>query len=277
LDVELTTAEAGRAERLSAQNPDSTDLAMRGWALVNRVHNPPGWHAAITLFERALVLDDRNVDALAGLAIAHSQLGINWVTDQPAEHHRAGESAALTAVALAPANARAHVALGRVLIGIDRGEEAVGEFELALTLDRNLPHVHGWIGMCKRFLARPEETEGHVLAALQLSPRDVAVGSWYFQIGAAALQLGQFDKAVIWLRRAVEAERTSSYRSLFLASALAHQGALPAARAAAATGLAIDPGFKIRRTIDDAPSKNPEFLAQWEMVLDGMRKAGLPE
>ena len=29
--------------------------------------------------------------------------------------------------------------------------------------------------------------------------------------------------------------------------------------------------------IDGAPSKKPKFLAQWEVVLDGMRKAGLPE
>jgi hypothetical protein len=29
--------------------------------------------------------------------------------------------------------------------------------------------------------------------------------------------------------------------------------------------------------IEGAPSKKPKFLAQWQIVLDGMRKAGLPE
>ena len=80
-----------------------------------------------------------------------------------------------------------------------------------------------------------------------------------------------------WLRRSVEAERNSIYRNAFLAAALAHQGAVVEARAAAAASLAADRDFKIRRMIDDVPSKNPKFLAQWEVVLDGMRKAGLPE
>ncbi len=103
------------------------------------------------------------------------------------------------------------------------------------------------------------------------------MGGWYFQIGASALQLGQFDKAVTWLRRSIEADRSASYGHLFLASALAHQGKLEEARAAAAAGLSIDPDFKIRRMRDGAPSRKQKFLEQWEPILEGMRHAGLPE
>ena len=277
LNVQLTAAEAGRAERLRAQNPDSTDLSLQGSALLNRGRHPTNWRTAVGLFERALSLDGDNVEALCGLSIAHSLLGINWVTDEPEQHVRAAEAAALHALALAPNNARAHFALGRVLIGTDRGEEALGEFERALALDRNMSLAHVNLAMCKRFLARPEETEAHAQAAIRLSPRDVGIGGLYFQIGAAALQLGQFEKAVTWLRRSIEADRSAPYHHLFLASALAHQGALVEARAAAAAGLAIDPNFRIRRMIDGAPSKKPKFLAQWDVVLQGMREAGLPE
>ncbi len=56
-----------------------------------------------------------------------------------------------------------------------------------------------------------------------------------------------------------------------------HQGLLEEARISAAAGLAVDPEFRIRRMIDGAPSKKPKFLAQWQVVLDGMRKAGLLE
>jgi len=133
------------------------------------------------------------------------------------------------------------------------------------------------LAMTKRFAGRPEETEGHAVTALQMSPRDVRVSAWYFQVGASALQLGQFDKAVTWLRRCNEADRSVPHNNFFLASALAHQGLLDEARAAATAGLAIDPNFRIRRMIEGAPSKKPKFLAQWEVILDGMRKAGLPE
>jgi Flp pilus assembly protein TadD len=229
------------------------------------------------LFERALTLDDRNVEAWCGLATAHGLLGFNWVTDQPGEHFSAGETAALRALELAPDNARAHFALGRILLGADRGEEAVGEFEHALALDRNMPQVPGAIAMAMRFLGRPEEAEAHARVAMQMSPRDPRISAWTFQIGAAALQLGQFEKAASWLRRSVEADRTSSQKLFFLAAALAHLDLRDEARAAAATGLAIDPGFKIRRMVYGTPSRKPKFLEQWQIVLDGMRKAGLPE
>jgi TolB-like protein/class 3 adenylate cyclase len=277
LNIELTAAEAGRAERPRAQHPDSTDLSFRGWALLNRGRNPANWRHAVALFEQALSLDSDNVQALCGLSNAHSLLAINWVTDQPELHFRAAEASALGALALAPNDARAHYALGRVLIGTDRGEEAIGEFERALALDRNMSQVHGVLAMCKRFLARPEETEAHALAAMRLSPRDVGIGQWYFQIGAAALQLGQFHKAVTWLRRSIEADRSAPYPHFFLASALVQQGAIAEARGAAAAGLAVDPDFRIRRMIEGAPSKKAPFLAQWAVVLHGMREAGLPE
>jgi len=147
LNIELIAAEAGRAERLRMQDPDSTDLAVRGRALMNRGRNPSNWRSALELFERALVLDEQNVEALCGLSSAHSMLGLNWVTDQREEHLRAGEVAALKALELAPNNARAHYALGRVLIATDRGDEAIGEFERALTLDRNMAAVHGVLAM----------------------------------------------------------------------------------------------------------------------------------
>ena len=132
-----------------------------------------------------------------------------------------------------------------MLIGLDRGEEAIGELDRALDLDPKMAPAHGTLGMCKRFLGRPEESEGHARKALQLSPRDPQAGTWYFQIGGAALQLGQFDKAVTWIRRSVEADRRG-IALFFLASALAHQGAISEAKAAAADGLASHPDFKIR-------------------------------
>jgi tetratricopeptide (TPR) repeat protein len=106
-----------------------------------------------------------------------------------------------------------------------------------------MAQVHGMLAMSKRFLARPEETEAHAMQALKLSPRDPFVRGWYFQIGASALQLGQHDKAVTWLRRSIEADRNVAHAHFFLASALAHLGRLDEARRAAAAGIAIDPAF----------------------------------
>jgi TolB-like protein/class 3 adenylate cyclase len=277
LDFELTEAEAARVERLRAQDPDSTDLAIRGWALSNRSPSVENFHSAIELFERALAIDERNVDALAGLSLAHGRLALNWLTDNPSEHFQAGERAALQAIALDPGDARAHYALAYSLVGTDRGEQAVGEFERALALNRNLASAHALIGMCMRFIGRPEESEAYARASIALSPRDPQIGSWYFQIGAAALQLGELEKAVLWLRRSVEADRHYATFHFFLASALARQGLIEEAHAVAAAALALDPTFTVRRMRDGAPAKKGKVLTQWEPMLDGMRKAGLPE
>ena len=63
----------------------------------------------------------------------------------------------------------------------------------------------------------------------------------------------------------------------WLASALAHLGQLEEAKYAVQAGLALDPSFTVSRYRKGALSSNPVYLAQRERVLDGMRKAGVPE
>jgi hypothetical protein len=58
---------------------------------------------------------------------------------------------------------------------------------------------------------------------------------------------------------------------------LALLGSLDQARAAAKTGLALDPTFSIRRFRDGASTDNPTYLAGRERICDGMRLAGVPE
>jgi hypothetical protein len=64
-----------------------------------------------------------------------------------------------------------------------------------------------------------------------------------------------------------------------LAAALAQLGRLDEARSAIRAGLALNPAYTIsrRRASWAAQSDNPTFLAQLEPILEGLRKAGLPE
>jgi hypothetical protein len=58
---------------------------------------------------------------------------------------------------------------------------------------------------------------------------------------------------------------------------LALLGQLDDARAAAQAGLALDPGFNLRRYRVNALSDNPVYLAGRERSYQGMRMAGVPE
>jgi hypothetical protein len=62
-----------------------------------------------------------------------------------------------------------------------------------------------------------------------------------------------------------------------LAAALAQLGRLDEARSAVMAGVALNPTFAISRALSTAMSDDPTHLASLEPVLDGMRKAGVPE
>jgi hypothetical protein len=84
-------------------------------------------------------------------------------------------------------------------------------------------------------------------------------------------------EAVAWLRRSIEANRNFPSAHFALAAALALIGAVDEARAAGKVGLALNPGFTIRRFRLGASSDNPAYLAGLERLCEGLRLAGVPK
>jgi tetratricopeptide (TPR) repeat protein len=131
--------------------------------------------------------------------------------------------------------------------------------------------------MAKLFTGRAEETEGHVLEALRISPRDTLAFNWLATAGLAKLYLGSDQEAVAWLRRAIGVDRNLPNAHFYLAAALAHLGRVDDAKAALMAGLAINPAYTVSGFRAGSFSDNPTFLAQRERVYEGLRKAGVPE
>ena len=153
----------------------------------------------------------------------------------------------------------------------------MAECEEALRLNQNAAYGHGLIGMAKNYLGRPAETEAHILQALRLSPRDNQAAAWMTAVGSAKILLGTDAEAADWLRRSIEANRNFAIGHFMLAAALGLLGALDEARAAVNSGLALDPGFTIRRVVTTRQSDHPIYLAGLERFLEGWRLAGVPE
>src|SRR5271168_5403597 len=97
--------------------------------------------------------------------------------------------------------------------------------------------------------------------------------------GVAKLHLGSWEQAVGWLRRSVEANRNFPSAYFNLAAALGQLGRLDEARSAAEAGLALNPAYSISRSSAARTARNddPTYLAGLEPILEGMRKAGVPE
>ena len=275
LDTALIAAEARRAAQSSL--PDSTDLYFQGMAWTNKGITPNHLAQAGGFFERALVLDPNNVEALIGAAGVEITLAGAYTTDDRAARLATARAALTKAFSLAPGHALAHLFLGRLLIFSNHGHQAIAECERALALDRNLATAHATIGMAKIYTGRSEETEAHVREALRLSPRDTFAFSWIATAGVAKLYLGDDEEAVAWFRRAVEINRNLPNAHFYLAAALANLGQLNEAQAAAVAGLAINPTYTINGFRAGSSSDNPTFLAQRERIYKGMQTAGVPE
>jgi tetratricopeptide (TPR) repeat protein len=159
--------------------------------------------------------------------------------------------------------------MGGILNQTKRSDQGIAEFERALALNPNLATAQGDIGLAKIFVGHPEETGAHEDEALRLSPRDSFAWLWLHFAGAAKLTLGANDEAVALFRRSIENNRANPLTHFFLAAALANLGKLEEARSETKAGLALDPGFSIRRFRNG--NENAEDL------LNAMRSAGVPE
>jgi hypothetical protein len=98
-----------------------------------------------------------------------------------------------------------------------------------------------------------------------------------YVLGAAKIHLGADAEAVGWLRRSIEKNRNLPPAHFALAAASGLLGALDDARRAARGGLALNPGFTIRRLRAAKFSDNPTYLVGQERICEGMRIAGAPE
>jgi len=275
LGAELIAAEARRAERVV--HPDVMDLFFQGAAYRNKAPTPENLASAKRFFERALTSKPENVEALVGLAHIDAISAGSVVADDRAGRFVAAEMTLNKVLSLAPEHPQAHMLLGFVQISTNRAAQGIAECELALALDRNLAGAHGWIGLAKIYMGLSSEVEAHIQEALRLSPRDTGAYRWLHFVGVAKAHLNADADAVVWTRRRLELNRNYAIGQFHLAAALARLGQLEQARAAAHSGLALDPNFTLRRLFSHLPSDNPTYLAGRQRIYEGMRLAGVPE
>jgi TolB-like protein/tetratricopeptide (TPR) repeat protein len=275
--IELIAAEGHRAERERPNNMDAVDLAMRGWAILNQPLSLHRAHEACDLFDAALRLDDRNVEALVGLAYNHVNEVRTFASTNRDEQLRIAETAITKALTLAPDNALAHFVRAIVLHVSGAPERSLREVEFAITLDRNLAWAHADAGFMKVLLGRAEEAEADLANAIRLSPRDPGLDRWHNLLGIADLFLGRLESALDRLRKSVEINPNVASTQFFLAAASALSGRAAEAREARDAGLRLDPNFTVARFRNEPRSENPTFLAQRERIYEGLSLAGVPE
>jgi len=229
-------------------------------------------YEARRLLEQSLAIDPGYARAYAMLARTHAYTYLEPRDGDylsPGVLNRAHELAQ-KAVQLDPNLPLAHSHLGWVLLFKRRHEEAIAEFERALSLNPNFTDPS--FGLCLVFAGEPARAIEVLQANLRLDPFQNPSRLGY--MGHAFYMLMRYSEAVPPLRECASNLPNFRIVHLWLAAAYAQLGQLAEARAEAAEVFRIEPGFTIERRKRTGVYKHPKDA---EHFLDGLRKAGLPE
>ena len=267
LGYELVKAEAQRSTH--STNPDAIDLTMRGWAAHWQPPTKESMTSARDYFERAIKLDPQNAEAMVGLAYARLRAYYyGWST--AAEDKPVAQMELLTkATAINPGYAFAYYVKSAMLWTAKEYPEALAAAETEVALDPNSAYGYAAIGRVEGLLGRCEQSIAHIKQAFALSPRDPFSGIWYGYLGLAEFCRGRLDAAIEQLKRAVYSGYPTYITYALLAGAEAAKGNDAEAKLALAEARRLNPQLTIKWLLTETATPS--------IVIDGLRKAGLPE
>jgi adenylate cyclase len=269
LALSLTDADRRRLASEPAGNPDAHDYFLRGRECWWRASKQASIEAKAML-QRAIECDPGFVPAYAFLAAVHTRDYVNeWSASPEDSLHQAFELAQ-RAAALDDRHAYTHWAMGGFYLWSRRHDEAVREFEKAISLDPNFAPVYVLLGLALYYGGSPERALEVFDRAFALDPYHPDV---YLHFQAQAyFQLGKFEKSIeILKRRLVRNPHTDISRAL-LAASYGHLGRGDEAKKEWQELLRVNPDYSVEHRRKALPYKNP---ADFELFVDGLRKASL--
>ena len=116
--------------------------------------------------------------------------------------------------------------------------------------------------------------------AIRLSPHDPALSFWYWDKSIDYLALQQYDQAIEWARRSIAINPNLASPHGILAVALALTGHEAEARDALERYTALCKLKSIaayKAASAPLPSADPRVRAFFDRLIEGLRKAGMPE
>jgi tetratricopeptide (TPR) repeat protein len=237
---------------------------------------------AINLFEDALALDPRSIEAQSWLARMLSGRVMNGVAESPAVDLKRAEGLTAQALAMSPRNPLAHLAKAHLLKAAGRCEEAIPEYEMLIALDPNSLIALANLGQCKILTGSMDDGIALEEKVIRLSPRDPINGNRYDAIGMAHLLQSRTDEAIGWLEKARSLSPRVAFTHADLAAAYALKGETEraAAELAKARSLSSDDRYssiarmKAKSWVSNSVPKIRALIDATYFV--GLRKAGMP-
>jgi adenylate cyclase len=286
MEIQLTGAEAARLTQSPAANPDAEDWALRCQAAEHKARFV-GKEAqeGFKLCEQALQVDPNNVRALAHLSIKFWLPVVFGSSASPEADLKKADEMVARALLADPAYATAHLQKAWILWVEGRLDEAVAENERALALDPSMVDAYGNLGADYLDLGQFEKSIESFDKAIRLSPHDINPGYWDQQRGRAYIGLRQYEQAIESERRSLAINPNHNpYAHADIIAAFALTGRDAEARESLARYLALPPfgprtiaEWRSRKVQFTNPRSDPRYVELWDRIVEGLRKAGMPE
>jgi adenylate cyclase len=164
-----------------------------------------------------------------------------------------------------------------VLFAKRQWSQAIAEADAAIADDPNNAEAHAARSFWKLFLGRAEEGFSGLETAFRLSPRDPRVPLWQANVCYLHDYLAQWEQAIEWCEKAVASAPENTYAWVHLAAANAWAGHDKQAREALAQLQKVYPSYTVQTYAGTHYSDDPTFNAQRARIIEGLRKAGMPE
>ena len=277
IGIELVRFDAARA------GSDALDLVMRARALLNEAKHEENVTEAIDLFRRALEVEANCVDAMVGIALAQIYRVINlYRLDGRDALLDEAEELISRSEPLAPDHQSMLKARGLLLRARGRFPEAIIATQNLIARNPAEPMAYKEIGLNKLYLGETREAVEWFRRADTIAPRDPERWTWLQALGRALMQLGEVAGAIDALSRALDSNQDDLRSKAMLAAAEALAGNIRAARRYLAEYTASEPKMTVSRFARQSSSVpleavSPVYQRENEQILDGLRRAGMPD
>jgi adenylate cyclase len=272
LQPSIRLAEIERSRRRRPQDLGSYDFTMRAmphvWALEKEESAK-----ALELLDKALAIDPEYPLALALTGWCHAQRCVyNWV-DDIADNQAKARSFAERAAALSGDDPLILAVLGAVHTFVRNYGTARILLERALVLDPNCAWAWSRLGWIEAYEDQTDKAIENFERAIRLSPIDPMNFNNYAGIASAHHVAEDYDKAVMFCRRALQERPHATWIYRNLAGALAGAGRIEEAKVAFAEMLRHYPDLTVSKFKQAMVFSKPAL----ERMGQNLRSLGLPE
>lgn len=269
IEPELGRAEYERVRAKTPGNLSAWEAFHRGMALVSRRIKDANAEAR-ELFAQAIDLDPEFAPAHAGIAWSLAEdLFFRYVDHDPDECLRI----ARRAVELDDKDTLSYFALGWALTYVKKPQEAIEALRKAIAINPSYAHAHAIIGRLLAHTGKAEEAIAQMETAFALSPADPSKPQWLSPFAAANLYLENHENAIRYAKICVQTFDTWP-AWMIIVSAAGHLGDARQIEEARKELQRRQPGISITYVRDNYVVFHQPYL---DYLLDGLRKAGLPE